>query len=98
MTDKEKYEKVFDYFGYENQRRKMNEEMQELNDEILLYEKGMGDINKIIEEMGDLFNVLNGFIFNYDIDNEEIKNTMEYKLNRTITRIDSDYYGSRKDN
>lgn len=88
----EDYKKVFNYFGYENQRRKLTEEVQELNDEILLYEKGIGDINKVIEEIGDLFNVLNGFLVEYDIENDEIKKSMYEKLNRTIDRINSGYY------
>lgn len=88
----EDYKKVFNYFGYENQRRKLNEEIQELNDEILLYEKGIGDIDNIIEELGDLFNVLNGFIIDYEIENDELKRVMDKKLNRTIKRIDSGYY------
>ena len=51
MNEKENFEKIFNYFGYENQRRKLNEEVQELNDAILLYEKGIGDIENIIEEI-----------------------------------------------
>ena len=88
----EDYKKVFNYFGYENQRRKLNEEMQELNDEILLYEKGIGDIDNVVEELADLFNVLNGFIIDYEIENDELKRVMDKKLNRTIERIDSGYY------
>lgn len=92
------YQKIFNYFGYENQRRKMNEEMQELNDAILLYETGNGDINNVIEEIGDLFNVINGFMEFYEITHDEVENIMKHKLDRTIERIDSGYYGSRKSN
>lgn len=94
--DKKKYEKVFDYFGYENQRRKLTEEVQEFNDEILLYEKGIGDINSVIIELSDILNVLNGFINEYEITNEEIQNIINEKLDRTIKRIDNGYYESRK--
>lgn len=89
---REKYEKVFDYFGYENQRRKLNEEMQELNDEILLFEKGKGDIDDVIIEIADLCNIIKGFIVEYEIDENEVKMIMEKKMDRTIERINSGYY------
>lgn len=95
LSNKEKYNKIFNYFGYEKQRRKMNEEMQELNDAILLYEKGIGDIQNVIEEMGDLFNILDGFIQEYDITQDEVRDSMQFKLDRTIERIDSGYYESK---
>ena len=91
----EKYNKIFNYFGYETQRRKMNEEMQELNDAILLYENGNGDINNVIEEIGDLFNVINGFMAFYEITTEEVETVMKSKLDRTIDRIDSGYYENK---
>ena len=88
----EKYKKVFDYFGYENQRRKLNEEVQELNDEIMLYEMGEGDIKNVINEMGDVCNIIREFMFAYDISEEEITSSMNYKINRTIERINNNYY------
>lgn len=86
------YQQIFDYFGYENQRRKLVEETQEVNDSILLYEKGEGDIKDVIEEIGDLLNVINGFIAAYDIEVSEISDSMTNKLTRTIYRINSGYY------
>ncbi len=94
--DKKKYEKVFDYFGYENQRRKLTEEVQELNDEILLYEKGIGKIEDVITETADVLNILKGFMIEYDITADELREKMEIKMDRTIKRIDSGYYGARK--
>lgn len=92
MTLEEKYKKVFDYFGYENQRRKLNEEVQELNDEILLYEKGEGDIKNIINEMGDVCNIIREFMFAYDILQEELTSSMDDKMDRTVERITGNYY------
>lgn len=92
MTLEEQYMKVFDYFGYENQRRKLNEEVQELNDEILLYEKGEGDIKNVITEMGDVCNIIREFMFAYDISQEEITSSMDDKMDRTIERINNNYY------
>lgn len=98
LTNDKAYQKVFNYFGYENQRRKLTEEVQELNDAILLYEKGIGDIKDVIEELGDIYNVISGFVIEYDIGIEELETTMRNKMNRTLKRIDSGYYGSRKSN
>lgn len=94
MTLEEKYMKVFDYFGYENQRRKLNEEVQELNDEILLYEKGEGDIKNVINEMGDVCNIIRGFMYAYDISQAELTSSMDDKMDRTVERIDNNYYKS----
>ena len=98
LTNDKVYQKVFNYFGYENQRRKLTEEVQELNDAILLYEKGIGDIKDVIEELGDIYNVISGFVIEYDIGIEELETTMRNKMDRTLKRIDSGYYGSRKGN
>lgn len=95
LSNDEKYNKIFDYFGYENQRRKMNEEMQELNDAILLYEKGIGDIKDVIEEMGDLLNILDGFTQEYNITQDELREIMQLKLDRTIERINNGYYENK---
>lgn len=89
------YQKVFDYFGYENQRRKLTEEVQELNDEILLYENGVGDIQNVINEIGDVLNLIQGFMVAYDIDTQEIEETADNKMERTIERIGSGYYEKR---
>ena len=47
MTYEEKVKKIFKTFGYKKQRRKLVEEVDEFNDEILLFENGIGDIEKI---------------------------------------------------
>lgn len=96
MNEKENFEKIFNYFGYENQRRKLNEEVQELNDAILLYEKGIGCIENVIEEISDIKNVLEGFIIKYEITENEIRTNQYNKLHRTINRIDDGYYGNGK--
>lgn len=98
MNEKENFKKIFNYFGYENQRRKLNEEVQELNDAILLYEKGIGDIENVIEEISDIKNVLESFKAKYDITENEIRKNRQYKVDRTIDRINSGYYGNGKSN
>ena len=98
MNEKENFKKIFNYFGYENQRRKLNEEVQELNDAILLYEKGIGNIENVIEEISDIKNVLEGFIIKYEITENKIRKNRQYKVDRTIDRINSGYYGNGKSN
>lgn len=98
VDDTDIYVKVFNYFGYENQRRKLVEEIHELNDEIFLYEIGYGDIDKVITETADVLNILKGFMIEYDITADELREKMKIKMDRTDKRIDSGYYGSRKSN
>lgn len=97
-TTNKTYQYVFDYFGYDNQRRKLVDEAVELSDEILLYEKGIGDINNIIAEMSDVLNVMQQFILEYEISTQEIENVADDKMKRTVKRIGDGYYGSRKSN
>lgn len=96
VDDTDIYVKVFNHFGYENQRRKLVEEIHELNDEIFLYEIGYGDIDKVITETADVLNILKGFMIEYDITADELREKMKIKMDRTNKRIDSGYYGSRK--
>ena len=70
--NKETYLEIFNHFGWQTQRRKLQEELDELKDEILLYEHGIGDIKKMIKEMADVRNVLNQFIYAYEILEEEL--------------------------
>ena len=88
----EDYFKIFKYFGYENQRRKLVEEINELNDEILLFEKGIGDIQDLKEELADCYILLKQFKEYYEITDEELMVIIRYKLNRTLERIEGGYY------
>lgn len=88
----QKYKYIFNYFGYDAQRRKLNEEVQELNDAILLYELGIGTIQNVIEEIADIKNVISGFIEDYDITEEEINFICDEKRERTLERIKDGYY------
>ena len=98
VDDTDIYIKVFNYFGYDNQRRKLTEEIQELNDEILLYEKGIGNIEDVITETADVLNIIKGFMIEYDITGDELREKMKLKMKRTDKRIDNGYYESRKGN
>lgn len=101
----DKYLKIIEYFGINTQLKKLNEEVWELEDAIRNYEK-QADVCReycselhvkkerehIIEEMGDVLNLLTQLIFKYEIEKKELDKVMDYKLDRTIERIENKYY------
>ena len=52
----------------------------------------------IIEEMGDMLILLTQFIAKYHIGKEELDAAMDFKLDRTVNRINSGYYEKNIDN
>lgn len=96
------YLEIFNHFGVRTQMKKLNEECYELLEAIDLYEDVKGDYSQpealfmfrqhVIEEMGDLLNVLKGFAFKYKILENEIAYSMSKKVDRTLERIKSGYY------
>lgn len=87
---------IFNYFGYETQRRKLIEEVNEFLDEILLFEKGIGDIEKIEEEMADIVVLLEQFIRVYELDEYKMILIEKQKEERTKERIRAGYYERNK--
>ena len=85
--NKETYLEIFNHFGWYEQRWKLQEDLDELKDEILLYENGIGDIKKMIKEMADVRNVLNQFIYAYEMLEEELNKEGTDKNIRTLQRI-----------
>jgi ATP-dependent helicase/DNAse subunit B len=92
MSYEEKVEQIFETFGYAKQRRKLAEEVDEFNDEVLLFEKGIGDIEKVEEEFRDINVVLDGFREFYEILKELDQEYKEFKVDRTLDRIENGYY------
>lgn len=93
--NKETYLEIFNHFGWQTQRRKLQEEIDELKDEILLYEHGIGDIKEMIKEMADVRNILNQFIYAYEMLEEELNKEGTDKNMRTLRRIANNYYKER---
>lgn len=79
--------KIFKYFGYNAQLRKLNEEMFEVIEALILKDR-----DKIVEEFGDLFVVVSQFMVEYGIETEEILHTANYKVKRTDRLIDGGKY------
>lgn len=92
MTYEEKVKQIFETFGYKEQRKKLAEEVDEFNDEVLLFENGIGDIEKLEEEFRDINVVLDGFREFYKILKELDQEYKTFKADRTLKRIENGYY------
>lgn len=98
---------IINEFGVNNQQRKLQEEIFELQEAITINEiseiKGYeidGEENNykrlILEEMADVMVILNQFIAYYEIPHKELRNMCKKKINRTLKRIKEGYYKSTK--
>ena len=97
------YLDVIEYFGVRNQMKKLNEECFEFLEAVDNYEDELAfhltdRVGKnmlrdhVIEEMGDILTILTQFIEKYEISQEELDPYMDFKLQRTLDRINSKYY------
>lgn len=85
---KEKLLKIINNYGVNNQQRKLQEEVFELQEEITIYQQGNnGRTNEIAGELADCMVLLNQFKEYYCIQDEEIIKIMEYKIDRQLGRI-----------
>lgn len=105
------YLDIINHFGRKNQMKKLNEEVYELLEAINNYEEivfenetyddpySIDELNifreHIIEEMGDVLILLTEFIGVYDIKKVELDKWMDYKLDRTMNRIETKFYEKR---
>lgn len=87
MTTNEKLIHIIKYFGFPNQVLKLKEEI----DEVI---EAMEDIDKkhITEELADVLVVLNQFKLFFHIEDKDLIEMMEYKIDRTLDRIEEGYY------
>ncbi len=95
----EKLLKIISTYGVNNQQRKLNEEVFELQEAISIYEKieywdSEGffvdfnpDKDAIIEEIADVTVMLLQFKEYYHIDGKEILDIMNMKIERQLNRI-----------
>ena len=101
---KEDLLKIIEHFGVNNQQRKLQEEIFELQEAITTHElkksveyeipltEIIGTKEHIIEEIADICVILRQFMEYYDITQDEISERMINKINRTLERIESWYY------
>lgn len=78
---------IFKNYGWENQIRKLQEELDELKKEVILFEYGIGDIDNLMKEYADTMNVLEQFKLNYELGEQEIEEARLYKITRQEERI-----------
>ena len=84
----EKAVKIVDMYGSNHQRYKASEELSELMTLVLqdANMNGKVPLNRIIEEIADVYVVLKQLEIIYQIDSRDIEPMIEYKLNRTILK------------
>lgn len=88
MDYKNKLYKIIKKHGISNQLKKLSEEVFELQESIIQYEepRRYRDTFHIAEEFADVMVLLNQIKAIYNLDEEEIKEAMKYKINRQLKR------------
>lgn len=81
--------KIINTYGVNAQQRKLAEEVFELHEAITQYEepRRYRDTEHIAEEIADVLNVVEQFIYYYDIDFEDIVEIKHKKVKRQLERI-----------
>lgn len=93
-----RYLDIYDYFGGDNQRRKLVEEIYEFLEAVIIYEHCKNEENEnflkmnVTEEMADVLLLLTEFIAEYGIEKDAIEDFIDAKLGRTEERIENGYY------
>lgn len=73
--------KIYNQYGYKNQLKKLSEEVYEF------IEAGNGDIEHVIEELGDVEFLMYQFKCANDIKNYEVKRVFQSKADRQLYRM-----------
>jgi NTP pyrophosphatase (non-canonical NTP hydrolase) len=88
-----KFYRIIDHFGVENQQRKLQEEVFELQQEITIYQQGNnGRTKEIAEELIDVMILLKQFCYYYGLPEWNLQEIEKHKIERTLERIESGYY------
>lgn len=85
----EDLKRIIDHFGVGGQVRKFNEEAFELTEAILTKGK-----EEILEEVADCLVLIGQFVEHFELSDEEITEKMDFKIARTILRINRDELGN----
>ena len=88
----EKLLKIIHTYGLHNQLKYIHSEYFELDEAILnyewlKYERGIDDINHIAEELADVMVMLKQFQYYYGIEDKQIEDIMNFKIDRQLNRI-----------
>lgn len=86
----EKLLKIIEHYGINNQQRKLQEEVFELQEAITKFENGIGDIKHVVEELVDVTVLLDQFRVFYEIYQDEESEMYDFKVNRQLERIEKE--------
>ena len=100
----EKLKSIIEYYGYRNQLKKFNEESFEVIEAVMdleyqiltCCECGRGETHTkherkhLEEEIADTLVLLNQFIYYYDLNENNIMDTVYKKIDRQLTRIEEE--------
>ena len=97
---KENLLQIINHYGIKSQQRKLQEEVFELQEAIINAENnrliGISRkpselaIEHIAEEIADCYVMLNQFQLYYGIENKQIEETMKFKIDRQLERINKE--------
>jgi len=92
---KEKLLKIINNYGTRNQLKYLYTEMYEFTEAIIEYEEDENgnirtQLNHIQEEFADLMVMLEQFKAYYNLSNEDVLETMKYKIERQLKRIEEE--------
>ena len=98
MSDKEmidKLKQITEYFGISTEITKLSEEIGEFLGAAYkaAYTEEFEDLT---DETADVLVVLMQILLYFDVDTEKIFSIMEQKINRTVDRIDKDWYKNHR--
>ena len=86
---KDKLLQIIKHYGVKNQLKKLNEEVFEFIEAIYIYNDIPNEINRkhVIDEYGDVLNVLEQFKIALNLEDELINEDRIFKLDRQLERI-----------
>ena len=90
---KEDLLKIIKHYGVNNQQRKLQEEIFELQEAIIEYEldeTGLETKKHIEEEFADVCVILEQFKAYYNLDNDKIVDIMYKKIERQLNRMENE--------
>lgn len=94
--------KIINHYGIEHQQRKFQEEVFELNEAIITHElkksveyeipltEIIGTREHIAEEIADVFNLVEQFMYFYNIDIQDVIEIKHKKIHRQLERIENE--------
>ena len=78
---------IFNTYGKSHQVSKLLEEVGEFIETVINDDK-----ENMVQEMADCRVMLKQFQYYYEITDDEIEEVMKYKIERTIKRMENEYY------